>query len=114
MGTVITGELALRRGGYLSTRAGRSFAVIGVVGCLTVAALVAPLMGAGAAFSAQADIISVDRTHKGDRLPLSPKAASKVSSPAVTTLAKPPLGCEPAFSRVVDPDRAHIFGRCIS
>jgi hypothetical protein len=114
MGTVIAGEFALRRGGYLSTRAGRLFAVIGVVGCLTVAGLAAALMGAGAAFSAQADIISVDRTHKGDRLPLSPKATSRASSPAVTILAKPPVGCEPAFSRVVDPDRAHIFGRCIS
>jgi hypothetical protein len=37
-----------------------------------------------------------------------------VSLPAVTTLAKPPVGCEPAFSRIVDPDRAHVFGRCIS
>ena len=78
------------------------------------AGLAAALTGAGVAFSAQAGIISVDRTHKGDRLSLLPKSTSKVSSPAVTTLAKPPVGCESAFSRIVDPDRAHFFGRCIS
>jgi hypothetical protein len=113
MGTKITGQLARTFGGDLFIRTGRGFAVIGVVGCLTVVGLAAALTGAGAAFSAQADIISVDRTHKGDRLSVLPKPISKVS-PGVTTLAKPPVGCEPAFSRVVDPDRAHIFGRCIS
>jgi hypothetical protein len=99
---------------HLFTRSSRSFAVFGVVACLTVAGLTAALTGAGAAFSAQADFVSVDRSHKGDRLSLLPKPTSVVSSPTVTTLAKPPVGCEPAFSRVVDPDRAHIFGRCIS
>ena len=51
---------------------------------------------------------------EGDRLSLLPKPTSKVSLPAVATPAKPPVGCEPAFSRIVDPDRAHVFGRCIS
>ena len=85
MVTVITGEFARRFGGDLFTRTGRSFAVIGVAGCLLVAGLAGGLTGAGAAFSAQADIISVDRTHKGDRLSLLPKPTSKVSLPAVTT-----------------------------
>jgi hypothetical protein len=113
MGTIITGEFA-RSGGRLFTCKGRSIAVIGVVGCLTVAGLAAGLTGPGAAFSAQTDIISIDRTHKGDRLSLLPKPTSKASSTAVTTLAKPPVGCESAFSRTADPGRAHIFGRCIS
>ena len=113
MGTIITGEFAQRSGGELFSRTGKSIAVIGVVGCLTVAGLVTALTGAGAAFSAQTDITSVDRTHKADRLSLSPKPTSK-PSPAVTTLARPPVGCESAFSRTADPDRAHIFGRCIS
>jgi hypothetical protein len=114
MGTIVTGEFARRFGGDLFARTGRVVAVIGVVGCLTVAGLAAALTGAGAAFSPQADVVSVDRTHKGDRLSLLPKPTSKASSPAVTTLAKPPVGCESAFSRTADPDRAHIFGRCIS
>jgi hypothetical protein len=113
MGTIITGGFAKRSGGDLFTRTGKRIAVIGVVSCLTVAGLAAALTGAGAAFSAQTDITSVDRTHKGDRLSLSPKPTSK-PSPAVTTLARPPVGCESAFSRTADPDRAHIFGRCIS
>jgi hypothetical protein len=114
MGTVITGEYAWRFGGNLFTRTGRSFAVLAVVGGLTVAGFAAALTGAGAASSAGAEIISVDRTHKGDRLSLLAKPTSKASLPAVTILAKPPVGCEPAFSRIVDPDRAHVFGRCIS
>jgi hypothetical protein len=114
MGTIITGEFARRFGGDLFTRTGKSIAVIGVVGCITVAGLAVALTGAGAAFSPQADVVSVDRTHKGDRLPLLPKPTSKASSTAITTLAKPPVGCESAFSRTADPGRAHIFGRCIS
>jgi hypothetical protein len=27
---------------------------------------------------------------------------------------RPTIGCEPAFSRVADPKRSYIFGRCIS
>jgi hypothetical protein len=112
MGTKITRQFARTYSGDLFARTSRRFAAIGIVGCLTVASLAAALTGAGA-LGAQANIISVDRTHKGDRLSLSPKPTSK-SAPAVTTLAKPPVGCEPAFSRIVDPDRAHVFGRCIS
>jgi hypothetical protein len=40
--------------------------------------------------------------------------AVKVPSAVVTTLPRPPVGCESAFSRTVDPERVHIFGRCIS
>ena len=114
MGTIITGEFARRFGGDLFTRTRRGFVAIGLVSCLTVAGLAVALTGAGAAFSPQAEVVSVDRTHKGDRLPLLPKPTSKASSTAVTTLAKPPVGCESAFSRTADPGRAHIFGRCIS
>ena len=64
----------------------------------------------GAARTAQ-HTISVNRTAKGDRLPL--KRTSAVSLP-VAVKAHPPVGCDPAFSRVADPARAHIFGRCIS
>ena len=92
----------------------RNIAIVGVVGCLAVIGLAAAVSGAGAALSTQADIVSLDRTHKGSRLPLVPKHTSTVSSPVVTTLSRPPIGCEPAFSRAADPKRAHIFGRCIS
>jgi hypothetical protein len=97
-----------------SRQAARNVAVIGVVGCLAVVGFAAAVTGAGPALSTQIDIVSVDHTHKGDRLPLVPKHTSKASSPVVTTLSRPPIGCESAFSRVADPKRSHVFGRCIS
>jgi hypothetical protein len=105
-----TAVIALR----LSRRAAKSFAVIGVAGCLALTGLAAAVHGAGAAISTQSDVVLVDHTHKGDRLPPASKQTSPVSSPVVTTLSRPPIGCDPAFSRVADPKRSHIFGRCIS
>ena len=95
--------------------AAKNIALIGVVGCLAVTGFAAAVTGAGAALNTQSDIVSaVDRAHKGDQSPLALKHTSTVSSPVVTTLSRPPIGCEPAFSRAADPKRAHIFGRCIS
>ena len=110
MDTKSNAFIALR----LSRRATRIIGVIGVVSCLAVTGLAAAVHGAGAAISTQSDIVSVDHTHKGDRLPLASKHTPTVSSPVVTTLSRPPIGCDPAFSRVADPKRSHIFGRCIS
>jgi hypothetical protein len=97
----------------VSRQATKNVAVIGVVSCLAVLGFAAAVTGAGPALSTQINIVSVDHTHKGDRLPLAPKQASR-SSPVVTTLSRPPIGCESAFSRAADPKRSHIFGRCIS
>jgi hypothetical protein len=110
MDTNNTAVIALR----LSRRAARNIVVIGVASCLALTGLAAAVHGAGAAISTQSDVVSVDHTHKGDRLPLASKQTSTVSSPVVTTLSRPPIGCDPAFSRVADPKRSHIFGRCIS
>jgi hypothetical protein len=109
--TNITGVFALR---ISRTRSAKSLAVIGVASCLAVTGFAVAVTCAGAALSAQPDIVSVNRTHKSDRLPVVLKRTSTVSSPVVTTLSRPPIGCEPAFSRVADPQHVHIFGRCIS
>jgi hypothetical protein len=93
----------------VSRRAVKKIAIIGVVGCLAAAGLAAAVSGAGASLGT-----SVERSHKGDRLQLAPKHTSTVPLPVVTTLSRPPIGCEPAFSRVADPKRSHVFGRCIS
>jgi hypothetical protein len=114
MDTSITGDFALRVSRSLFSRTGKSVVVIGVVSCLAATGLAAAMTGAGAALSGRPEIVSVDRSHKGDRLVLVPKHTSSVSSRAVTILLQPPMGCESAFSRVADPQRAHIFGRCIS
>jgi hypothetical protein len=97
-----------------SRRATRNVAVIGVVSCLAAVGFAAAVTSADPALSTQINIVLVDHTHKGDRLPLPPKHASKASSPVVTTLSRPPIGCESAFSLAADPKRSHIFGRCIS
>src|SRR5262249_3151963 len=95
-------------------RAARNVAVVGVVSCLAVTGFAAAVHGAGAASSIQSDIVSVARTHEGDRLPLVPSHIPTVPSPVGTALSGPPIGCERAFSRVGGPKRSHIFGRCIS
>ena len=109
MGTNINVELA--RVQHLTAR---SAVITGLVCCLAAAGFALATTGAGTALSAQPETISVDRTHKGDRAVFSPKPTLKVPSAVVTTLPRPPVGCESAFSRTVDPERAHIFGRCIS
>ena len=110
MDTKSTAVIAQR----LSCGVVRNVAIIGVVSSLAVVAFATGVTGAGAARSTQSDIISVDHTHKGDRLPLVSKHISNTSSSVVTTLSRPPIGCESAFSRAADPKRSHIFGRCIS
>src|SRR5690349_15546728 len=52
------------------------------------------------------DTVSVDRTSKGDRLPL--KRTSAVSL-AVAAKTHPPVGCDSAFSPVADPARAYLW-----
>ena len=97
----------------VSRRAVKKIAIIGVVGCLAAAGLATAVSGAGASFGTQAGVVSVERSHKGDRLQLAPKHTLTVPWPVVITLSRPPIGCE-AFSRVADPKRSHVFGRCLS
>jgi hypothetical protein len=107
-----TSALASR---FFLGRTAKSMVAMGVVGCLAVGSFTAAVTGAGAALSAQPpEAISVNHTNKGDRLSLAIKHTPSISSPSVSTLSRPPIGCEPAFSRAADPARAHIFGRCLS
>ena len=61
--------------------------------------------------------MSVDRTLKGDRLPLiapiskSNSNSNELGLPAVSR-AKIPVGCEAAFSPISAPQLANIFRRC--
>ena len=109
MDTNSTGVISLR----VSRRAVKKVAITGVVGYLAVAGLANAVSGIGASLLTQADVVSMERSHKGDRLRLAPKPLT-VPSPVVITLSRPPVGCEPAFSRVADPKRSHVFGRCLS
>lgn len=61
--------------------------------------------------------VSVNRINKGDRL--IPVVANRMqqhsnSTPTVPSGILVPFGCDPAFSPVTDPRRAHFFGRCVA
>jgi hypothetical protein len=57
--------------------------------------------------------LSVDRTLKGDRLPLEPSAENAAAPSASQTLRdKIPIGCDRAFSPISAPRLANVFRRC--
>jgi hypothetical protein len=62
------------------------------------------------------EAISVDRNHKGDRLPQASSANRRPSNTELMPASpeRPPLGCDPAFSPVADPAHRRIFKRCMA
>jgi hypothetical protein len=56
--------------------------------------------------------ISVDRTLKGDRLPLAPTDKTEMPLPSVPSREKIPVGCDRAFSPISSPRLANVFRRC--
>ena len=92
-------------------------AAVATVICLLSGSFVAAAVSySGAATSQQSVNVSVNRINKGDRLPggVTLKHTPHLSSPPVSAVSRPPIGCDPVFSRTADPGRAHIFGRCIT
>jgi hypothetical protein len=90
------------------------FLVFCSIGACIAGAASAP---AAAARSRQPEIAGINRVNKGDRLTVSliPQAQRKSPPPAdsmKTSLRRPPLGCDPAFSPVADPTRAGVYKRC--
>jgi hypothetical protein len=72
---------------------------------------------AGAGLAVRAPAFTVDRTYKGDRLPLPSEINSAVSRnetrPQQSQAPKEiPVGCDASFSPVSSPSLAYIFGRC--
>jgi hypothetical protein len=95
----------------------KAVAAAALVSCLAAGGFCAVSVP-GVARNGNTTMVSVDRTKKGDRLPphnveLSRGPTSSLPA-AVAFPRKVPLGCDPAFSAVVDPARANIFGRCTS
>lgn len=86
----------------------------------TAALLVFPsLPTTGAGLATVPSRTLVDRTHKGDRLPLTKPAneadeSAAPPSPARTLpQGKIPTGCDRAFSPISAPQLAHVFRRCV-
>ncbi len=115
MGTNLTSIFSWNANRTSLPRALKKAAAVATVGCLLSGSFVAAAVSySGAAKSEQTGGVSVNRTNKGDRLPsgVTLRHTPTLSSPAVS--AAPPIGCDRAFSRVAEPRRAHIFGRCIT
>jgi len=99
--------------------------IAAAVGLLTLAFVLAsldPFLGAaalsGSGVGDRTPPVAVDRTLKGDRLPLFDSTASRPDELRArdrsTTRAKVPVGCDPSFSPVSSPSMAHFFGRCMT
>jgi hypothetical protein len=83
-----------------------------VVSALVVASIISiPFFPRSDAFSFTPPV-SVDRTLKGDRLPLSaPADKTEMPLPGPSRI-KIPIGCDRAFSPISSPRLANVFGRC--
>jgi hypothetical protein len=57
--------------------------------------------------------VTVNRVNKGDKLPLaSVKVPTRVTAKDAAFPKQLRFGCDPAFSDIADPTRAHIYKRC--
>jgi hypothetical protein len=95
----------------------RGFASYLVAGILVVLALdfIAPPVGLGLSAGAWpimqgATLYSVDRTNKGDRMPLPTTIGKQAPRKTPTMLS----GCEPVFSPLSASARANFAGRCVA
>jgi hypothetical protein len=117
MGTNLTSVFSRNTNRTSLPLALKKAAAVAIVSYLLSGSLVAAAASySGAAASQQTGNVSVNRTNKGDRLPgrVTLKNTPGLSSPAVSAAPRPPIGCDPAFSRTAEPVRAHIFGRSIT
>jgi hypothetical protein len=78
---------------------------------------VAPFLSAGATLTTP---LSVDRTFKADRLPVSREAAVvpdwryEFSAFNPQSRAERPFACDAAFSTISSPVATNVFGRCLT
>ncbi len=100
----------------LASAVGALSLVLFTAGLIVFPAL--PTTGAG--LVAGQDRITVDRTLKGDRLPLAKpvNGAEELAAPPLSperprTQGRIPTGCDPAFSPISAPQLGHIFRRCV-
>lgn len=97
------------------------------VGLLTLAFFLVsldPFLGAGpmagAGYSGKTPAVSVERSLKGDRLPIShPLAVNSTTSPdglrsqpSSAQRAQLPIGCDPAFSAIFSSKFGNVYRRC--
>lgn len=77
-----------------------------------------PLLGAGASSTVKTPAVSVDRTLKGDRLPLAhpatgPDWQAEFGAPTEPR-AQMPFACDPAFSPIAASTSTNVYRRCMA
>ena len=90
---------------------------LAVLGCAVVSGYGA-MSTPGDAQTERTAAVFVNRTNKGDRLPSVAAAKLHSNGAAPTTAfspqpARPPLGCDPAFSPMSVPRPVNIYRRCV-
>ena len=102
--------------------------IVSAFGFVALAALfvgIDPFLGVGASLSSPTPAVSVNRTLKGDRLPISNSAILDVpdartgEQPSIQTRAQTPFACDPAFSLIRSPNSApvsaaNVYRRCMA
>jgi hypothetical protein len=102
--------------------------IVSALGLVALAALfvgIDPFLSAGASLSSQTPAVSVNRTLKGDRLPIANSAILDVPDgqarfarqPSAETRAQTPFACDPAFSLIRSPNSAptaNVYRRCMA
>ena len=101
--------------------------IVSALGLVALAALfvgIDPFLSAGASLSSQTPAVSVNRTLKGDRLPIAnsaildvPDGQARFAQPSAETRAQTPFACDPAFSLIRSPNSAptvNVYRRCMA
>ena len=73
-----------------------------------IAGGVGAMTGPASPASDKSVVTSVNRTLKGDRLPIAFRPQHNSTSTVTSSQKRAPLGCDPAFSPVADPARAYL------
>jgi len=87
--------------------------IAAVVSGLLVASFIALPSFPSTGFLTFTPDMSIDRTSKGDRLPLDPfTGKTEMPAPSAPLRDKIPIGCDRAFSPISAPRLADVFRRC--
>lgn len=102
----------------------RTASALGMAALALVLTGLIPFLGTdptAAGLAGRTPAVTVDRSFKGDRLPLPSDVNAAVSrretSPSAAKPEHPsqiPPGCEAAFSPVSSPRLAYVYGRCMT
>src|ERR1700680_2556407 len=128
-GAILMSGTSFRRAGGGPMARQLYLRIVSAFGLVALAALfvgIDPFLGVGASLSSQRPAVSVNRTLKGDRLPIANSAILDVPDgqarfarqPSAERRAQTPFACDPAFSLIRSPNSAptsaNVYRRCMA